>query len=59
MQQHPSSEPRQSADSVDVERPSSFLRHPGALLITMLAVTDLAYRLLLRKRVRRVLGMRH
>ena len=59
MQQHPSSQPCKSADSVDVRRLSPFLRHPGALLVTMLAVTDLAYRLLLRERVRRVLGMRH
>jgi len=33
------------------------LRHPGILIITMLAASDLAYRLLLRKPVRRVLGV--
>jgi hypothetical protein len=42
-----------------VVRPSSLLRSPGALIITTLAATDLAYRLLLREPVRRVLGMRH
>ena len=41
-----------------VLRPSSLLRSPGALIITTLAATDLAYRLLLREPVRRVLGMR-
>jgi hypothetical protein len=30
---------------------------PGALIITTLAASDLAYRLLLREPVRRVLGM--
>ncbi len=33
------------------------LRHPGILIITMLAASDLAYRLLLRKPVRRVFGV--
>jgi hypothetical protein len=32
-------------------------RHPGVLIITTLAAGDLAYRLLLRKPVRRVLGV--
>jgi hypothetical protein len=40
-----------------VVRPSSLLRRPGALIITTLAATDLAYRLLLREPVRRVLGV--
>ncbi|HYM66959.1 MAG TPA: hypothetical protein VEW68_06690 [Patescibacteria group bacterium] len=38
-------------------RPISVLRRPG-LLITALAATDIAYRLLLRESVRRSLGMR-
>jgi hypothetical protein len=33
------------------------LRHPGVVIITLLAASDVAYRLLLRKPVRRVLGM--
>jgi len=33
------------------------LRRPGALIITVLAATDVAYRLLLRESVRRALGM--
>jgi hypothetical protein len=40
-----------------VVRPSSLLRRPGALIITTLAATDLAYRLLLREPVRRVFGV--
>jgi hypothetical protein len=40
-----------------VLQPRSLLRHPGALIITMLAATDLAYRLLLRESVRRAVGM--
>jgi hypothetical protein len=35
----------------------SLLRHPGALIITTLAASDLAYRLLLREAVRRALGI--
>ncbi|HLM85218.1 MAG TPA: hypothetical protein VK272_03415 [Solirubrobacteraceae bacterium] len=38
--------------------PSSLLRRPGALTIAILAIVDLAYRLLLREPVRRMLGMR-
>jgi len=40
-------------------RPSSIVRHPSALTIvlTMLAASDLAYRLLLRGPVRRALGI--
>jgi hypothetical protein len=38
-------------------RKSSMLRHPGVLIFTVLAATDLAYRLLLRKPVRRSLGV--
>jgi hypothetical protein len=34
------------------------LRRSGALIVTILAVTDVAYRLLLRETVRRALGMR-
>jgi hypothetical protein len=40
-----------------VLRPRSLLRHPGALIIAMLAATDLAYRLLLRESVRRAVGI--
>jgi hypothetical protein len=32
-------------------------RRPGALIVTVLAATDVAYRLLLRESVRRALGM--
>jgi hypothetical protein len=35
----------------------SLLRRPGVLIITMLAACDVAYRLLLRGPVRRVLGV--
>ncbi|HTA34657.1 MAG TPA: hypothetical protein VK721_14650 [Solirubrobacteraceae bacterium] len=37
--------------------PRSLLRHPGALIVTMLAASDLAYRLLLRDSLRRALGI--
>jgi hypothetical protein len=33
------------------------LRHPGVLIVTTLAAVDVAYRLLLREPVRRVLGV--
>jgi hypothetical protein len=33
------------------------LRHPAALIITTLAASDVAYRLLVRASVRRALGM--
>jgi hypothetical protein len=33
------------------------LRRPGALIFTVLAATDVAYRLLLRESLRRALGM--
>jgi hypothetical protein len=52
----PSSLQRQTADAMSVLRPRSMLRHPGILILTTLAAGDLAYRLLLRKPVRRVLG---
>jgi hypothetical protein len=55
----PSSLQRQTADAIPVVRPSSLLRSPGALIITALATTDVAYRLLLREPIRRALGMRH
>jgi hypothetical protein len=38
-------------------RPRSLLRHPGALIVTTLAASDLAYRLLLRDSLRRALGI--
>ena len=34
------------------------LRHPGALVITAIAATDVAYRLLLREPIRRGLGIK-
>jgi hypothetical protein len=40
-----------------VTRPVSSLRRPGAIAIATLAAFDLAYRLLLRGSVRRMLGM--
>jgi hypothetical protein len=40
-----------------VVRPSYLLRRPGAITIAVLAVVDVAYRLLLRGSVRRMLGM--
>jgi len=42
-----------------VQLPRISVRHPGALTIalTVLAATDLAYRLLVREPVRRALGM--
>jgi hypothetical protein len=40
-------------------RPSSLLRRPSALVLTALAATDVAYRLLLREPLRRALGIRH
>ena len=53
----PSSHRPRAADAIGVLHPRSLLRHPGALIITTLAATDLAYRLLLRGAVRRALGM--
>jgi hypothetical protein len=35
------------------------LRRPGAVIIATLAIFDVAYHLLLREPVRRMLGMRH
>lgn len=35
--------------------PDSLLRRPGALMIALLIVTDLAYRALLRRPLRRIL----
>jgi hypothetical protein len=46
-----------SADDVNMQRHVFPLRRPGALLITVLAATDVAYRLLLRESVRRALGI--
>jgi len=43
---------------VHVIRPSFLLRRPGAMTIAVVAVVDVAYRLLLRASVRRMLGMR-
>jgi hypothetical protein len=56
----PSSADGKAADGIRVLlRPSSLLRGPGALIVTTLAVSDVAYRLLLREPVRRMLGIRH
>ncbi len=37
--------------------PALLLRRPGALIITVIAASDLAYRLLIRASIRRGLGM--
>jgi hypothetical protein len=37
--------------------PRLLLRHPSALIVAMLAASDLAYRLLLRESLRRALGV--
>jgi hypothetical protein len=37
--------------------PRLLLRHPSALILAMLAASDLAYRLLLREPLRRALGI--
>jgi hypothetical protein len=52
-----SSYPRRAADAISVLSPRPLRRHPGALIIAMLAATDLAYRLLLRESLRRALGV--
>jgi hypothetical protein len=41
-----------------MQRHSFPLRRPSALILTVLAATDVAYRLLLRESLRRALGMR-
>jgi len=48
---------RWNADVMSMQRLNFPLRRPGALIITVLAATDVAYRLLLRESVRRALGM--
>jgi hypothetical protein len=52
-----SSSPDGAADAIGVLRPRSLLSHPRALIITTLAASDLAYRLLLRESLRRALGV--
>lgn len=52
-----SSRRRENADDVNMQRHGFPLRRPGALIITVLAATDVAYRLLLRETVRRALGI--
>ena len=55
-----SSSPGQAAADADrVLRPVSLLRSPGALLITALAASDVAYCLLLREPLRRAIGIWH
>jgi hypothetical protein len=50
---------RWNADAMFMQRLNFPLRRPGALIITVLAATDVAYRLLLRESVRRALGIQH
>jgi hypothetical protein len=56
---HRSSRALSAADVVSAMRPNHRLRRPGAVIIATLAVFDLAYHLLLRESVRRMLGIRH
>jgi hypothetical protein len=42
---------------VSLSRRRALLHRPGALLITVLAASDVAYRLLLREPLRRSLGI--
>ncbi len=46
-----------NADNEAMQRLAFPLRRPGALIITVLAATDVAYRLLLRESLRRAIGM--
>jgi hypothetical protein len=48
---------RWNADVMYMQRLHIHLRRQGALIITVLAATDVAYRLLLRESVRRAIGM--
>jgi hypothetical protein len=48
---------RRRADCVDM-RPVGSLQRSGALLIVLVAIGDVAYRVLVRRPVRRALGMR-
>ncbi len=49
---------RTSADALHAMPPKHRLRRPGALIIATLAAFDVAYHLLLREPVRRMLGIR-
>lgn len=40
-------------------RPILLLRRPIALVVTIVAVTDVAYRIIVREQLRRVLGIEH
>jgi hypothetical protein len=42
-----------------MEHPHHRLRRPGAVIVATLAIFDVAYHLLLREPVRRMLGIRH
>lgn len=53
-----SSGPPPSADAFSAMPPKHRLRRPGALIIATLAAFDVAYHLLLREPVRRMLGIR-
>jgi hypothetical protein len=48
-----------AADAVGMEQTRHRLRRPGAVIIATLAAFDVAYHLLLRESVRRMLGIRH
>lgn len=48
-----------AADVLAMERSQHRLRRPGAVIIATLAIFDVAYHLLLREPVRRMLGIRH
>jgi hypothetical protein len=53
-----SSAPSRSADAFSAMPPKHRLHRPGALIIATLAAFDVAYHLLLREPVRRMLGIR-
>jgi hypothetical protein len=40
-------------------RPILLLRRPIALVVAIVAVTDVAYRIIVREQLRRVLGIEH
>jgi hypothetical protein len=44
---------------VGMEQTQHRLRRPGAVIVAALAIFDVAYHLLLREPVRRMLGIRH
>jgi hypothetical protein len=54
-----SSSPSGVADVLAMEQSQHRLRRPAAVIVATLAIFDVAYHLLLREPVRRMLGMRH